>query len=107
MKETNRAHRVHHYCSNTATGPLQRHLIKCHYDQWTSGCKERNLSIRSVAGQEAIALHEGETSKPQTSSRPLYSPELFLDALVDFIVANDLVLFLFLFFYSFFLICFS
>ena len=62
--------------------------------------KRLNITITAEAGVEAVAFHQGETSSSQAPPHPLYSPELFMNALVDFIVTTDQVLFLFLFFFS-------
>jgi len=97
MKEKDRAYHVHHYSLTTATGTLCKHLIKCHMTEWVSECKRLNITIKADAGLEAIALHEGENPRTQ-ASRPSYSPELFLNALIGFIVATDQVLFFFLYF---------
>ena len=97
MKEKDRAYRVHHYSLTTATETLRKHLIKCHMTEWVSECKRLNITIKADAGLEAIALHKGENPRTQ-ASHPSYSPELFLNALIGFIVATDQVLFFFLYF---------
>ena len=99
-KAKNRAYRIHHYSLTTGTGTLRKHLIKCHRDKWVSECKRLNIIIKAEAGLEALALHEGENPKTEASC-PSYSPESFMNALIDFIVATDQV---FSFFFLFFLL---
>jgi len=90
MKKQNTAYRVHDYSMSTATGTLRKHLINCHHDEWVSECKRRNITIKSAAG---LGIAGDKNSKAQTPSRPSYSPELFMDALVNFMAATDQVLF--------------
>jgi hypothetical protein len=88
MKEKDRAYCVHHYSLTIATGTLCKHLIKCHMIEWVSECKRLNITIKADASLEAIALHKGENPRTQALC-PSYLPELFLNALIGFIVATD------------------
>jgi hypothetical protein len=74
----------------TSTGTLWNHLINHHTQEWASECKRKNLTVKSEAGLEALANYEGKN--PQSKAvYPEYTPELFIDALTDFIVATDQV----------------
>jgi hypothetical protein len=75
---------------------LRLHLANIHKDEWISELKKRNITVTAKAGLKALAHHEGKTL--ETPSRPSYSPELFVDTLVDFIVATDQVFLYFNFF---------
>jgi hypothetical protein len=90
MKKQNRAYCVHDYSMSTSTGILHKHLVSCHYDNWVSECKRRNISIKSAAGLKTAG---DEDFKAQTPPHPSYSPELFMNALVNFIAATDQVFF--------------
>jgi hypothetical protein len=75
---------------STATGTLRKHLSTCHYDMWISECKRHKIPIKLPAGLENAG---GEDSEAQAPSHPSYSPELFMNALVNFIVTTDQVFF--------------
>jgi hypothetical protein len=92
MKKQNTAYHVHDYSMSIATGTLHKHLLSYHSDEWVSECKRLNISIKPVAG---FKMAGDKSSKAQTPSCPSYSPELFMDALVNFIAATDQVLFFF------------
>jgi hypothetical protein len=68
-------------------------------DEWISELTKRKLTVKAKAGLKAIAIHQGKTFDSQAPPRPTYSPELFVDTLVDFVVATDQV---FIYFFIFF-----
>ena len=78
---------------------MRLHLANNHIDEWISELKKKNLTVTAKAGLKALASHQGETLDPQIPPRPSYSSELFVDTLVDFIVATDQVFIYFIFFY--------
>jgi hypothetical protein len=58
--------------------------------EWASECEKLNLTIKAEAGLQAMAAHHG-VSQPHASPRLQYSPEPFVDTLVDFIITTDQV----------------
>jgi hypothetical protein len=60
-------------------------------EEWISECQKCNITVKAEAGLEAIALFQGEDPKPQGPPLAQYSPEHFINALTDFIIATDQV----------------
>ncbi len=54
---------------------------------------------KAKATLRALASHQGKTLDSQALPHPSYSSELFVDTLVDFIVATDQVFLYVLFFF--------
>jgi len=78
---------------------LCSHLTsRIHIDEWISELEKRNLTVKQKAGLKAIADHQGKPFNSQAPPRPSTHSELFVDTLVDFIVATDQVFFLFFIF---------
>jgi hypothetical protein len=78
---------------------LRSHLASTiHIKEWISELTKRNITVKAKAGLKAIADYQGKPLDIQAPPRPSYSSELFVDTLVDFIVATDQVFSIFLFF---------
>ena len=75
----------------TAISTLRKHLLTSHHEDWAAQCRDLGLTIKGKEAQEATAALTGLTARSQVQARPQYSPEALVDALVDLIVANDLV----------------
>jgi len=65
--------------------------------EWTNELTKRNITVKAKAGLKALANYQGKPLDSQAPSRPSYSPELFVDTMVDFIVATDQVFLYFIF----------
>jgi hypothetical protein len=94
IKQKNRAYHVQTYRLTTTSGTLRRHLYSFHEKEWVAECKQHNITIKLPRG---LSLTE-ETSQ-EHPSRPLYSKERFMDALVNFIVVTDQVFYFILFYF--------
>ena len=68
-------------------------MYTTHLEEWVAECQRLNLGIRGKAAQGSIAALHGVRPQSQDQSRPQFSPQQFVNALVEFIVANDLVCF--------------
>jgi hypothetical protein len=75
----------------TAVSTLRKHLLTSHREEWAAQCISLGLTIKGKEAQEATAALTGLTARSQVQARHQYSPEALVDALVDLIVANDLV----------------
>ena len=83
----------------TSTSNLQKHLFTDHIAKWITSCKNLNISITAAAAVEAIHMFRKEPATTSLESeRPQYSKEAFNDALVNFLVGDDQVCFLLLFY---------
>jgi hypothetical protein len=91
--------KVSKYKKTTSVGTLRKHLYTEHPKDWSDECKARGIRITAKSALAALAAFFGVEPEPQ-EARPQFSPERFVDSLVEFIVANDLVC---LFFFTFFI----
>ena len=95
----NSTHHISHFGINTSTSNLRKHLFADHIGDWVDSCQKLNIPITAVAALEAIRQYRKEpVATPLESERPQYSKEAFIDAMIDFVVGDDLVCFSFHFF---------
>jgi hypothetical protein len=74
-------------------------LFTCHIEDWLAGCEKHNLAITAKEALEAIAAFKGTQPESQAQQRPHFTPEAFVDALAEFIVATDQVYLKLLFYF--------
>jgi hypothetical protein len=77
---------------------LRRHLYENHLDSWVLGCDKLDIPIaNSKEAQRYVAEYrkrhgQGNTNGPErTDERRRFSQEAFVDAVMEFIVADDQV----------------
>ena len=71
---------------------MRKHLFSEHIDDWVTACDDLKIPITATTAMEAVQKICQEPPATQLESeRPEYSKEAFIDALVDFIVGDDLV----------------
>ena len=81
----------------TATGVLRRHLYDHHADSWIEGCDKLRIPITAKDAQRAVLDYRrrnGQASANNTDSsqtRHPFSHEAFVDAIIEFVVADDQV----------------
>jgi hypothetical protein len=88
------SHKIARYKKSTATGTLCNHLISCHTESWIAGCKNKGIVPKAKAAKIAMQnCLQNSPSNPVGSAIPrkLYSHVAFVDSLVDFFVADDIV----------------
>lgn len=56
-------------------------------EEWTKACADKGIPITAALAVQAISTHEGKDPIEQQN----YSKEAFTDALVEFIVGDDIV----------------
>jgi hypothetical protein len=86
LSAENPNHRVARFGLRTSTGPLRRHLLVYHHDNWVSTCDELGILIKS---QQEAGEHQHDESRP--FPRKPYTNENFVDAILEFIVGDDMV----------------
>lgn len=91
-----RAEQCASYSPTTTTGVLHRHLFEIHADMWIAACDQLKIVITAKGAQPAISLyrrHHSGTSGPANNNIPraAFSPAAFVDAILEFIVGDDLV----------------
>jgi hypothetical protein len=61
-------------------------------DSWVSACDELKIEITAKEAQPALQAYRDEPQKTSLEdSRPEFSHDTFVDALVEFVVADDQV----------------
>lgn len=89
------------FATTTSTGVLRRHLYETHLDVWVAGCDQLNINIKAKEAKPHV--DEYRRRKQQTTGaapteepgkkRTSFSKEAFVDAIVEFIAADDQVSF--------------
>lgn len=80
----------------SGTGTMRRHLLKDHRDEWISSCLEQGIKLTCATSKVALdqyqACHGGARHPVLPDDViPPFSNDVFLDALVDFVVCDDQV----------------
>ena len=90
--------KVHPFKKTTGTTVLRNHLANEHIENWVDTCDKFKISIMAQVAQKAINAYRQRRGQPQTDDSqapPLqvrqYSREAFVDAIVEWIVADDQV----------------
>ena len=85
------------FSTSTGTGTLRQHLSKFHLDEWVDECDKHGYKITAKEAQAAVDSYRrrrGQT-RAQVGADPgprkKYSNEAFVDALAEFIIADDQV----------------
>ncbi|RXW21072.1 hypothetical protein EST38_g4780 [Candolleomyces aberdarensis] len=88
---------VKHYNKKSGTGTMRRHLYGHHCNDWIAECDRRGFKIIAKSAQKHVKayrvmqanLPQAATDDSGCGSIPDFTHEAFIDALVDFIVADD------------------
>ena len=84
------------YGKGTRTSVLRKHLADAHIDIWVSGCDKLKISICAKEVLQAVANYRTKTGQetfmPTQPAGPEFSKEAFVDAIAEFIVADDQVI---------------
>lgn len=90
--------RVTKYSITTGTGVLRNHLLDHHADAWIAGCDKLNIPITAKSAQSKVKEYRTCHGQPpntceseQANPRRAFSQEAFVEAIVEFIVADDQV----------------
>jgi hypothetical protein len=97
-QEKNQDHHVASFGSGTGISNLRKHLIKDHLQAWTKACSDMGIEITACSALQHIrrleGLEDAEDDHPQytkEADHPQYTKEAFVDALIEFIVGDDVV----------------
>ena len=89
------------FSCKTGTSSLCAHLTKFHLAQWVDGCDQFKIPITTEIAKHAVASYrasKGQSSSQSTSLKERlediceYSYEAFVDAITQFIIADDQVI---------------
>jgi hypothetical protein len=83
---------------STGTGVKRQHLVDCHIDTWIYSCDRLKIPITAKGVQDAVCdyrMRQGQAnSQPSTTdsiTRSPFSQEAFINAIMNFIIADDQV----------------
>lgn len=102
------SHDIISFSLETGTSTLRSHLFTNHIGLWVDGCDNFKIEITAEKAKGPVARYRESkgkaSSQPTSSQRPEdireYSYEAFVDAITQFIIADDQVCIL-LYFFSF------
>lgn len=81
--------------STTGTGTIRAHFALKHCDEWISGCIQLGIKLDSVEGRSAkedyLRRHGVGFTPHVNQPRQSYTNEGFVDAITEFIIADDQV----------------
>lgn len=92
LHQTNPKHDISVFKLTTGISNLCKHLFSVHIDQWVTCCDDFKISI--TAKDALAAVHKFQDEPPDTSiesEHPEYSKEGFIEALLEFVIGDDLV----------------
>ncbi|KZT25935.1 hypothetical protein NEOLEDRAFT_1199686, partial [Neolentinus lepideus HHB14362 ss-1] len=79
--------------AKTSTTGMRKHLCERHADPWIQACDKLQISIKAKEALKAVADYRRRQGQAPVSDsmqmRRPFSDAAFLDAIVEFIVAND------------------
>jgi hypothetical protein len=97
----NNTHEVFPFSIDTGSSTLRTHLFTHHISAWVDSCDEFKILITAAKAQEPVAsYHTSKGQRPSQSNprvgdrppdMPEYSYEAFVDAITEFIIADDQV----------------
>jgi hypothetical protein len=85
------------FSTSTGTGTLRQHLCKFHLDEWVDECDKHGYKITAKEAQAAVDSYRRRKGQTRVQAgtdpgpRKKYSNEAFVDALAEFIIADDQV----------------
>ena len=85
---------IHDFAKGTGTTSLQKHLANEHIEMQVSICDKKDIKITASSLAKCVAAYHAECGEmPDTddTARPKFSNEAFVDAIVEWIVADDQV----------------
>lgn len=98
MNTVDPAHPTKHFATSTSTSSIRDHFAADHIDEWVAGCDKLNIKITAKTVQSVVADSRHERGKGQgkgvpaeDTKRPTFTHEAFVDAIVEWIVADDQV----------------
>lgn len=95
QKAANPRHHVTNFSLKTGSGTMRSHLSHQHTHDWILTCDANDIKITATGVQEILVEYRSSQGEEHTDSanksRKPYSREAFVDALVEFIVADDQV----------------
>jgi hypothetical protein len=100
-RQTGNIHvKVKGFAMSTGTSVKRQHLVDCHINTWISNCDRLKIPITAKAAQDAVRdyrTRQGQAYSQPLSTNPIarapFSQDAFVDAIMNFIIADDQVWF--------------
>jgi hypothetical protein len=92
LQQTNSKYDISVFKLTTGISNLRKHLFSFHIDQWVTCCDDLKISI--TAKDALAAVRKFRDEPPETSmesEHPEYTKEGFVEALLEFVIGDDLV----------------
>jgi len=88
---------VTRYGKKTSTTVRRSHLCESHPSAWIAACDKLGIDIMAKGAQNTVRNYRKEHNQASSTADPedlrkCFTPEAFVDAIVDFIVSDDQVL---------------
>ncbi|PPQ99786.1 LOW QUALITY PROTEIN: hypothetical protein CVT26_009163, partial [Gymnopilus dilepis] len=86
------------FSADTGMSTLRNHLLLNHLEVWVEACDKFKITITAAAAQQCIAQYRQSKGQPTAQSTPSsdrpadipnFSRETFVDAVTEFIIADD------------------
>ncbi|KIJ47731.1 hypothetical protein M422DRAFT_45688 [Sphaerobolus stellatus SS14] len=81
---------AYHYSKSNGTSTLRRHIMKNHSDEYINFYEKSGIQIQGKVAERLAKLGGSAHHSNKTVAIP-FTQEAFLSALINFIIANDLV----------------
>ena len=92
LHQTDPKHDISVFKLTTGISNLHKHLFSVHIDQWVTCCDDLKISITAKDALAAIRKFRDEPPDTSLESEcPEYSKERFIEALLEFVIGDDLV----------------
>jgi len=88
---TNSKHTVAEFGTKTGPSNLRKHLFMKHIKEWSEACDASRIKITGTAALAALKAFKNESGDTLDSEHVPFSQEAFVNAIAEFIIAEDLV----------------
>lgn len=95
LHSLNAAHPVAQWSTSTSTGSMRKHLSDRHIREWVTACDKGDIKITASQVQATVTefrrRQSGATEPSGEISPEPFTREKFVDAVVEWIIADDQV----------------
>lgn len=98
LHKANPEHNIVNFSTGTSTSAPRNHLAETHLAVWVDACDELKIPITAKGTQDIILQYRQQkgqspplTSQPEEARRDEFSNEAFINAIIEWIVADDQV----------------
>jgi len=81
-------HTIATFQTGTGISNLRKHLVKNHLQAWIKACSDNGITMSDASLEGIKGLHGDEI---EGEEHPLFTKEAFSEALIEFVVGDDVV----------------